>query len=77
GTTVVRDKQPAAIRLNYGMQRAHGGGPGVRAVACLPSLVGAWRDAAGGLQLSTSGFFPIDNAKLQRPDLLPSWPALP
>ncbi|MCT7329526.1 molybdopterin-containing oxidoreductase family protein [Ralstonia mojiangensis] len=77
GTTVVRDKQPAAIRLNYGMQRAHGGGQGVRAVACLPSLVGAWRDAAGGLQLSTSGFFPIDNAKLQRPDLLPSWPALP
>ena len=71
GTTVVRDRQPAAIRLNYGMQRAHGGGQGVRAVACLPSLVGAWRDAAGGLQLSTSGFFPIDNAKLQRPDLLP------
>ncbi|WP_197340230.1 molybdopterin-dependent oxidoreductase, partial [Ralstonia solanacearum] len=33
GTTVVRDRQPAAIRLNYGMQRAHGGGQGVRAVA--------------------------------------------
>ncbi len=77
GTTVVRDRQPAAIRLNYGMQRAHGGGQGVRAVACLPSLVGAWRDAAGGLQLSTSGFFPIDTAKLQRPDLLPTWPRMP
>ncbi|MCT9124096.1 molybdopterin-containing oxidoreductase family protein [Cupriavidus gilardii] len=77
GTLAVRERQPVAIRLNYGMQRAHGGGQAVRAVACLPSLVGAWRHAAGGLQLSTSGFFPIDNAALQRPDLLPSWPKLP
>ncbi|RZM00440.1 MAG: molybdopterin oxidoreductase family protein, partial [Variovorax sp.] len=35
--------KPAAIRLNYGMQRARGGGNAVRAVACLPALVGAWR----------------------------------
>ncbi|WP_422648014.1 Molybdopterin oxidoreductase [Cupriavidus sp. H18C1] len=77
GTLAVRERQPVAIRLNYGMQRAHGGGQAVRAVACLPSLVGAWRHAAGGMQLSTSGFFPIDNAALQRPDLLPSWPKLP
>ncbi len=77
GKLAVRERQPVAIRLNYGMQRAHGGGQAVRAVACLPSLVGAWRHAAGGLQLSTSGFFPIDNAALQRPDLLPSWPKLP
>lgn len=77
GTLAVRERQPVAIRLNYGMQRAHGGGQAVRAVACLPSLVGAWRHAGGGLQLSTSGFFPIDNAALQRPDLLPSWPKLP
>lgn len=77
GKLAVRERQPVAIRLNYGMQRAHGGGQAVRAVACLPSLVGAWRHAAGGLQLSTSGFFPIDNAALQRPDLLPGWPRLP
>ncbi|MHA6887573.1 molybdopterin-containing oxidoreductase family protein [Ralstonia pseudosolanacearum] len=77
GTTAVRERQPVAIRLNYGMQRAHGGGQGVRAVACLPSLVGAWRAPAGGLMLSTSGFFPIDTAALQRPDLLPGWPAQP
>ncbi|MCP2936342.1 hypothetical protein NK983_27010, partial [Salmonella enterica subsp. enterica serovar Typhimurium] len=49
GTLAVRERQPVAIRLNYGMQRAHGGGQAVRAVACLPSLVGAWRHAAGGL----------------------------
>jgi len=33
--------KPAAIRLNYGMQRVHGGGNAVRAIACLPALIGA------------------------------------
>lgn len=62
--------KPAAIRLNYGMQRVRGGGNAARAVACLPALVGAWRDRAGGLLLSASGQFPVDRAALQRPDLL-------
>ncbi|WP_439519525.1 molybdopterin-containing oxidoreductase family protein [Hydrogenophaga sp.] len=62
--------KPAAIRLNYGMQRVRGGGNAVRAIACLPALVGAWRDPAGGLLLSASGHFPVDRAALQRPDLL-------
>ena len=62
--------QPAAIRLNYGMQRVRGGGNAVRAITCLPALVGAWRHAAGGLLLSASGFFPVQRAALQRPDLL-------
>ena len=61
---------PAAIRLNYGMQRVRGGGNAVRAIACLPALIGAWRHDAGGLLLSCSGMFPIDRAALQRPDLL-------
>ncbi len=64
--------QPAAIRLNYGMQRVRGGGNAARLVALLPCLVGAWRQPAGGLLLSASGWF--RNAKhdawLQRPDLL-------
>ena len=64
--------RPAAIRLNYGMQRARGGGNAVRLVALLPCLVGAWRHRAGGLLLSSSGWFaPVrDEAALQRPDLL-------
>jgi anaerobic selenocysteine-containing dehydrogenase len=62
--------QPAAIRLNYGMQRVHGGGNAVRAIACLPALTGAWRHRAGGVLLSSSGSFPVDKAALQRPDLL-------
>jgi len=62
--------RPAAIRLNYGMQRVAGGGNAVRAVACLPALVGAWRDPAGGALLSSSGTFPVDAAALERPDLI-------
>ncbi|CDS53558.1 Anaerobic dehydrogenases, typically selenocysteine-containing [Polaromonas sp. CG9_12] len=64
------EKQPAAIRLNYGMQRVRGGGNATRAVACLPALVGAWRHRAGGLLMSSSSLFPLDRAALQRPDLL-------
>ena len=62
--------KPAAIRLNYGMQRVRGGGNAVRAVACLPALVGAWRHRAGGVLLSSSGHFPVQRAALHRPDLL-------
>src|SRR3954465_10037265 len=62
--------KPAAIRLNYGMQRHAGGGIAARTIACLPALVGAWRDPAGGIVLSTADFFKFDHAALERPDLL-------
>ena len=61
---------PAAIRMNYGLQRVHGGGNAVRLIACLPALIGAWRTRAGGVLLSSSGTFPVQKAALQRPDLL-------
>ena len=61
---------PAAIRMNYGLQRVRGGGNAVRAIACLPALIGAWRHRAGGVLLSSSGSFPVDKFGLQRPDLL-------
>jgi anaerobic selenocysteine-containing dehydrogenase len=63
---------PAAIRLNYGMQRCHGGGNAVRLIAMLPCLTGAWRQPGGGMLLSASGWFRrfVDSAALQRPDLL-------
>ncbi len=60
----------AAIRINYGLQRVHGGGNAVRAIACLPALTGAWREPAGGLLLSSSGHFGVDVQALERPDLL-------
>jgi len=64
--------RPAAIRLNYGMQRCRGGGNAVRLVALLPCLTGAWRQRGGGLLLSSSHWFrgTVDAAALQRPDLL-------
>ena len=62
--------QKAAIRMNYGLQRVHGGGNAVRLIACLPALIGAWRTRAGGVLLSSSGAFPVQRAALQRPDLL-------
>jgi anaerobic selenocysteine-containing dehydrogenase len=62
--------RPAAIRLNYGMQRHAGGGIAARTIACLPALVGAWREVAGGLVLTTADFYGFDHAALERPDLL-------
>ena len=63
-------RAPAAIRINYGMQRVHGGGNAVRLIASLPALIGAWRHRAGGVLLSSSSMFPVKKAALQRPDLL-------
>ena len=64
--------RPAAIRLNYGMQRCRGGGNAVRLIAMLPCLTGAWRQRGGGMLLSASHWFrgAVDGAALQRPDLL-------
>lgn len=63
--------RPAAIRVNYGMQRHAGGGMAARTIACLPALVGAWREQGGGIQLSTSGLYrDMQNTPLTRPDLL-------
>ncbi len=61
--------RPAAIRLNYGVQRSERGGSAVRAICALPVLTGSWREAGGGLQLTTSGAFELNRAALERPDL--------
>ena len=62
--------RPAAIRVNYGMQRHYGGGMAMRNITCLPALVGAWRERGGGIQLSTSGQLRhLETSGLQRPDL--------
>ncbi|OFZ89888.1 MAG: molybdopterin oxidoreductase [Betaproteobacteria bacterium RBG_16_66_20] len=64
--------KPAAIRLNYGMQRHAGGGIAARTIACLPALTGAWRDPAGGILLTTADNYNFDHAALERPDLMPA-----
>jgi anaerobic selenocysteine-containing dehydrogenase len=60
---------PAAIRLNYGVQRSDRGAMSVRTIALLPALTGAWRGIGGGMQLSTSAAFQLNRAGLERPDL--------
>ncbi|MCC7355716.1 MAG: molybdopterin oxidoreductase family protein [Anaerolineae bacterium] len=63
--------RPAVIRVNYGLQRHAGGGMAMRTISCLPAVVGAWRDHGGGIQLNTSGAFPLNTKALECPDLIP------
>lgn len=61
--------RPAAIRVNYGIQRSERGAMAVRAVSLLPVVTGSWKDQGGGLQLSTSQAFQLNRAALEREDL--------
>jgi anaerobic selenocysteine-containing dehydrogenase len=61
---------PAAVRLNYGIQRSENGGTAVRAVAMLPLITGSWKQRGGGLLLSVSGAFPFNETKLRMPELM-------
>src|SRR5438132_3407595 len=61
-------QRPAAIRLNYGVQRAQGGGMSTRAVAMLPCITGSWKEVGGGLQLSLSGAPGLKRDVLERAD---------
>jgi len=61
--------RPAAIRLNYGVQRSERGGNAVRVIAMLPAVTGSWREEGGGLQLSTSQAFQLNREALERADL--------
>ncbi|HKF22330.1 MAG TPA: molybdopterin oxidoreductase family protein [Candidatus Angelobacter sp.] len=62
--------KPAAIRVNYGVQRSQNGGMAVRAITMLPCIMGSWKQAGGGIQLSTSGSFWLDDEANERPDLM-------
>ena len=61
--------RPAAIRVNYGVQRSERGAMAVRTIALLPALTGSWKDVGGGLQLSTSQAFHLNREGLERADL--------
>lgn len=62
--------QPSAIRIGVAVERHAGGGQTVRAIACLPALVGAWRHVGGGLLQLPLWAFPINWGVLSRPDLI-------
>jgi anaerobic selenocysteine-containing dehydrogenase len=61
--------RPAALRMNYGLQRCENGGTAVRAIAMLPALTGAWKYRGGGAALSMSGAFQWNKQAIERPDL--------
>lgn len=67
-------RSPAAIRLNYGIQRSENGGTAARAVAMLPLITGSWQQHGGGLLLSTSAAFPFNQQRLQMPELMQASP---
>ena len=62
--------RPAAIRVNYGVQRSENGGMAVRSIAMLPCITGSWKEPGGGLQLTTGGAFRFNDRALERPDLM-------
>jgi anaerobic selenocysteine-containing dehydrogenase len=61
--------RPAAIRMNYGLQRSERGGSAAYAISLLPVLTGSWREVGGGVQLSTSQAFQFNRAGLEMPEL--------
>ena len=64
--------RPAAIRSLIGAEHHENGAMFYRTLACLPALVGSWRERGGGLMRSVGCFQDdlVDEAALHRPDLL-------
>ena len=62
---------PAVIRIGVAVERHAGGGQTVRAIACLPALIGAWSHVGGGLQQLPIWAFTVDWGKRMRADLQP------
>ena len=62
---------PAVVRIGVAVERHAGGGQTVRAIACLPGLIGAWKHVGGGLLQLPIWAFPVKWDVLMRPDLQP------
>ena len=68
-------RRPSFIYVGPGCQRHSNGGMTVRTIACLPALVGAWREPGGGIYFPTSTVFPADWSPLLGEQLRPNPPA--
>ena len=62
--------KPSFIRIGNGLQHHNNGGINTWAISLLPALVGAWKDKGGGALKSNSGYFPLNDKALERPDLI-------
>jgi anaerobic selenocysteine-containing dehydrogenase len=55
------------IRIGFGMSRSSQGGQAIRAVACLPGVVGAYAKRGGGALLATAAGFGFSFEAVRRP----------
>jgi len=62
---------PAAIRIGVALERNYGGGQAIRAVSCLPALIGAWRHVGGGALQFSVWEHPYKFDVISRPELIP------
>jgi anaerobic selenocysteine-containing dehydrogenase/DNA-binding transcriptional MocR family regulator len=60
--------QPSAIRQGVAVERSPGGPDAIRAITCLPALVGAWRHVGGGTVEMPIWEFPFKFDFMCRPD---------
>lgn len=60
--------QPSVIRIGVAIERHANGGQTVRALTCLPALVGAWKHVGGGILQLPIWAFPMRWDNLMRPD---------
>lgn len=60
---------PSMIRIGVAIERHAGGGQTVRAISCLPALVGAWREVGGGLLQLPLWAHPVNWGALIHPEL--------
>lgn len=63
--------QPSVIRMGVAIERNASGGNAVRAMSCLPALVGSWRHCGGGILHMPIWAFPMKWDDLSRPDWIP------
>ena len=69
--------QPSVIRMGVAIERNASGGNAVRALSCLPALVGSWRHCGGGIMHMPIWAFPVKWDALSRPDWIkPGTPVL-
>jgi len=62
--------QPSVIRMGVALERHAGGGQTIRAVCAIPALTGSWRHVGGGLLQMPLWEFPVDWARVSRPDFI-------
>ena len=68
------EAKPSFIRIGNGLQHHRNGGINTWAISLLPALTGAWNDKGGGALKSNSGYFPLNEDALKRPDLIKNPP---